>query len=102
MNCRLWQANSRRGSEKRCLAKELTVLAIAMEFRGITLVIRIRFLGLPLMLVAMVAEMRGMTLVMLAIDGRSRPGVLERQHRQQQDQEQFSHGRNHTIACMAA
>ena len=85
MHCRLRQANCRRRSNKRRLAKEMTILAIAMEFRGLALVIRIRFFGLSLMLMAMVAEMRGMALLMLAIDGRRCPGVLERQNRQQQN-----------------
>lgn len=44
------------------------------------------------MLMAMVAKVRGMTLLMLTIDGRRCPGILERQNRQQQDHEQFFHG----------
>ena len=101
MDARLRQADSQCRSDKRCLAKEMAVLAIAMKFRGLAWVIRIRFVGLPLMLMTMVAEMRGMALLMFAIDGCRCPGVLERQNRQQQNHEKFFHGRNNNILWLA-
>lgn len=101
MDSGLRQADSQCRSDKRCLAKEVAVLAIAMKFHGLALIICIRFFGLPLMLMTMVAEMRGMPLFMFAIDGRCCPGVLERQNRQQQNHEKFFHGRNNNILWLA-
>lgn len=91
------QTDGRCRSDKWRLAKELTVFAIAMELLHLTFAIHVRLIGLPLVLMAMVTEMRGMALLMLAIDGRRCPGILERQNRQQQNQEQFFHGRNNNI-----
>nr|WP_158592334.1 hypothetical protein [Noviherbaspirillum sedimenti] len=70
----------------------MAILAIAMELLGSALVFRIRFIGVRLMLMTMVAKMRNMPLLMLAIDGCRCPGILERQNRQQQNHEQFFHG----------
>jgi hypothetical protein len=40
-----------------------------------------------LMLMAVMAKVRDLALLMLAIDGRHRPGILDRQYRQQQDEQ---------------
>jgi hypothetical protein len=47
--------------------------------------------GLRLVLMAMVAEVRHLVLFVLAIDGRHRPGVLDRQNSQQQNEQDFFH-----------
>ena len=49
------------------------------------------FIGLRLMLMAVMAEMRHLGRLMLAIDGRHRPGVLDRQNSQQQDEQELFH-----------
>ena len=92
MNVGFGQGNRRRRGAKWRLTKEMAVLAIAMKLLGAAFAIRIRLIGLPLVLMAVMAEMRSMALLMLAIDGRRCPGILERQNRQQQNQEQFFHG----------
>lgn len=82
MNARFGQGNRRHRGDKWRLTKEMAVLAIAMKLLGVAFAIRIRLVGLPLVLMAVMTEMRGMALLMLAIDGRRCPGILERQHRQ--------------------
>lgn len=59
--------------------------AVAMDFDRFA-VSRI-FVGLGLVLMAVVAEVAHLGRLVLAIDGRHRPGVLDRQYGQQQDEQ---------------
>lgn len=68
--------------------------------RAIRLVVGILALRV---LVLMVAEMRGRHLVfVLTIDGSHRPGSLERQDHQQENEEEFFHGPNNNKIPVSA
>ena len=71
--------------EHRGLHRVVTDCAIAMDFDRFA-VVRI-FVGLGLVLMAVMAEVAHLGRLVLAIDGRNRPGVLDRQYGQQQDEQ---------------
>ena len=71
--------------EHRGLHRVVANFAIVMDFDRLA-VVRI-FVGLGLVLMAMVAEVAHLGRLVLAIDGRHRPGVLDRQYGQQQDEQ---------------
>lgn len=74
----------------------MAITAIAMHLRQLVLVIGL--ISTALMLMAVMAEvLRRCILLMLTIDGRRRPGELERQHQQHQNDQQFFHGANLNI-----
>ncbi len=70
----------------------MAVTAILMDLRQLALVILLMRIA-ALMLVAVMAEMLNLrALLVLAIDGRHRPGGLERQRQQHENDQQFFHG----------
>ena len=54
------------------------------------------------MVMGVVAEMRGVRLLMLAIHSRCRPGILEWQSEQQQDEKVFFHGMDNSTCDYVA
>lgn len=72
------------------MRKQVAILAIAVNI--LRLCLPIGFVRLRFVLMRMVTKMRRRTLLMLAVDGRRRPGVLERQNHQQKNEKEFFHG----------
>jgi len=75
-----------------------TAISIGLGFLG-GFAVGIR---IPGVIVRMMTEMReSLALLVLAIRRRHRPGKLERQHGQQEDQEKTSHGRHFNTPAAA-
>ena len=85
MRLRQWLDGRAALFQHRSLHRVVTNFAVAMDFDRFA-VIRI-LVGLGLVLMAVVAEVAHLGRLVLAIDGRHRPGVLDRQYGQQQDEQ---------------
>ncbi len=82
------RADSRVGRCRRQLARQVAITAVVVESRHLGFLLGLvgSFSGLRDMLVTVVSEMRGVRRPVLAICSSRRPGILERQRKQQQDE----------------